>query len=99
MCTLVEAEAQTLWDAHQAENPDRYKYAAYKINTSVAFGLWKDQWMAIVLAEDPAVREQRFWRLVELLRRKVTPIRPGRSYPRTKAPAANRYSPKRRRSL
>ena len=99
MCTLVEAEAQTLWDAHQAENPDRYKYDAYKINTSVAFGLWKDQWMAIVLAEDPAVREQRFWGLVELLRRKVTPIRPGRSYPRTKAPAANRYSPKRRRSL
>ena len=99
MCALVEAEAQTLWDAHQAENADRYKYDAYKINTSVAFGLWKDQWMSIVLAEDPALREQAFWRLVEIIRRKVTPIRPGRSYPRTKAPPANRYSHKRRRSL
>ena len=99
MCALVEAEAQILWDVHQAASAHRYKYAAYKINTSVAFGLWKDQWMPIVLAEDPAIREQAFWRLVEILRRKVTPIRPGRSYPRTKAPPANRYSHKRRRSL
>ncbi len=99
ICALVEAEAQSLWDAHQAENADRYKYTGYKINTSVAFGLWKDQWMSIAFAEDPVLREQAFWQLVEIVRRKVTPIRPGISYPRTKAPPANRYSHKRRRSL
>jgi len=74
MCALVEAEAQALWETHQAEHPDRYRYDAYKINTSVAFGLWKDQWIPIVLADDPAVREQAFWELVDTIRRCDTRI-------------------------
>jgi len=99
LCALAEAEAQALWDAQQAEHPEDYKYARYKINTSVSVGQWKDAWVTIMLAEDADVRNQAFWDFIHEIRKHVTPIRPNRQFPRRSAPRANRYSHKRRRSL
>ena len=99
LCALAETEAQALWDAQQAEHPEDYKYARYKINTSVAVGQWKDAWVTILLAEDADVRNRSFWDFIHEIRKHVTPIRPNRQFPRRPAPRANRYSHKRRRSL
>lgn len=88
MVALREAETQALWETHKAEHPNRYRYDGYKNNISVAFGLWMDQWFPIVLADDPVIQAQAFWERVDTIRRKVTPIRPGRSSLRTKAPQA-----------
>ena len=99
LCALAETEVQALWDAQQAEHPDDYKYARYKINTSVAVGQWKDAWVTILLAEDADVRNRAFWDFIHEIRKHVTPIRPNRQFPRRSAPRANRYSHKRRRSL
>jgi len=99
LCAVAEAEAQELWDAQQATHPEDYQYERYKVNTSVAVGMWKDTWITIVLADDPAVRSRAFWAFIDEIRKVVTPIRPNRRQPRRPAPRANRYSHKRRRSL
>jgi len=95
-----QAADKSSWPKHQpAEHPEDYKYARYKINTSVAVGPWKDAWVTILLAEDADVRNQAFWDVIHEIRKHVTPIRSNRHFPRRSAPRANRYSHKRRRSL
>ncbi|MCL5064629.1 MAG: hypothetical protein M1600_06095 [Firmicutes bacterium] len=82
LCALAETEVQALWDAQQAEHPEDYKYARYKINTSVAVGQWKDAWVTILLAEDADVRNRAFWDFIHEIRKHVTTIRPNRQFPR-----------------
>ncbi|MCL5064962.1 MAG: hypothetical protein M1600_07810, partial [Firmicutes bacterium] len=75
------------------------KHTNYKINTSVAVGLWKDRWIKIVLDPDPDRRTQAYWQLVESMQANVVPIIPDRSYPRKPKLRGNQYSPKKRRSV
>jgi len=56
MAALIEHEAQMRWEERRARGEVHRKYANYKINTSVAVGLWKDRWITIVLDPDPERR-------------------------------------------
>jgi len=81
MAALVEHEAQQRWEERRARGEVRRKHANYKINTSVAVGLWRDCWIKIVLDPDPDRRTQAYWHLVESMQANVVPIIPGQSYP------------------
>ncbi len=87
------------WEERHARGEVRRKHTNYKINTSVAVGLWKDRWIKIVLDPDPNRRTQAYWHLVESMQANAVPVIPDRSYPRKPKLRGNQYSPKKRRSV
>lgn len=59
------------------------KYA-YKMNVTETIGTLKRNVVDLLMASTWTKREYLFWRMIKTLKNAVVPVRPGRSYPRTK---------------
>ena len=72
-------EAQVEVEAEQKEKNNKYRY---KINVNHAIGVIKDYLILTMCEEDEEKRRAIFDEIIEMLKRRVIPIRPNRSLPR-----------------
>ena len=79
LVTDLVYEAQLEVDADQAGKNNKYKY---KINVNHAIGVMKDYLIQAFCEEDPVKRRKKLDEIIEMLERRIIPIRPGRSLPR-----------------
>ena len=73
-------EAQEEVELGQEEKNNKYKY---KINVNHAIGVMKDRLIQTLCEEDDEKRSEKFDEIIEMLERRIIPIRPNRSLPRT----------------
>ena len=73
-------EAQEEVEAEQKGKTNKYKY---KINVNHAIGVIKDRLIQAVCQEDDKKRSELTSEMVEMLKKRIIPIRPNRSNPRT----------------
>ena len=74
-------EAQELVKEDQKGKDNKYEY---KINVNHTIGVLKDRFIQAICEEDNRKRGELFDEVIELLRKKIIPIRPNRSLPRTR---------------
>ena len=72
-------KAQEEVEIDQQEKTNKYKY---KINLNHAIGVIKDHLIMAVSEEDEIKRQKLFDEMIEMLQKRIIPIRPGRSLPR-----------------
>lgn len=91
MIAVAVRESQKVIDFAAATGKQVNKYA-YKVNRNHAVGVFKDRFIAALLEDDPHKRDKKVARVLALLAKEKTPIRPGRSVPRNPNPRdANFY--------
>jgi hypothetical protein len=73
-------EAQEEVDERTSKN-DQLKYDSYKVNRSVATGLFKDELIELLLAPDDCW-EYRYNKLVKKIKRFTIPVAPNRHFER-----------------
>ena len=73
-------EAQQGVEKQQRNKNNKYRY---KVNVNHEIGVLKDWLILALLEEDDTKRGQMFNEVVKLLERRIIPIRPNRSNPRT----------------
>jgi hypothetical protein len=85
MMTVANMLASCLREANAKAKKDREgkdnKYE-YSVNFNHAVGVFKDQLIKVVIAEDPLVGKQLMDEMILDMKRKVIPIRPNRDVPR-----------------
>ena len=72
-------EAQEEVETEQEGKTNKYKY---KINVNHAIGVIKDRLIQAVCQEDDKKRSELTTEMVEMLKKRIIPIRPNRSNPR-----------------
>ena len=72
-------EAQEEVEAEQKGKINKYKY---KINVNHAIGVIKDRLIQAVCQEDDKKRSELTTEMIEMLKKRIIPIRPNRSKPR-----------------
>jgi len=91
---LSNLAADIFWAA-QAEVEDEQekkenKYH-YKVNLNHAIGVLKDSLIKTLLEKDGKKRGEMFNKIIWLLKKRLIPIRPGRSFPRAKFPRKAKF--------
>jgi hypothetical protein len=72
-------EAQEEVEKEQKRKRNKYRY---KVNVNHLIGVLKDRFILCLLEDDDKKREQKFNEIVDLLKKRIIPIRPNRSFPR-----------------
>jgi DNA-dependent RNA polymerase auxiliary subunit epsilon len=80
LLTDIKYEAQEEVEAEQEGKDNKYEY---KINVNHAIGVIKDKLIQTLCEEDDEKRSEMFDEMIELLKKRIIPIRPNRSFPRT----------------
>ena len=62
----------------------------YKVNTNVMVGILREKLMEIVLSEGEELQKKRD-EFIELVKKYLVPIKPGRSFPRKRMHSMNKY--------
>ena len=91
LCNILQdmiADAQKNYDS-SGKPPGKHKMA---INKSYAVGIMKDNLVKALLEPDRDKKTQIFMRMLADIQRNVLPVRPGRSFERTKGTRAGKYS-------
>ena len=73
-------EAHELVDKEQKGKKNKYKY---KVNENHTIGVLKDRLIQTICEEDSKKKMEMFDEIIELLEKRIIPIRPNRSLPRT----------------
>jgi len=81
-------EAQPIIDIEQEEKENKYDYQA---NVNQVVGSLKDRLICALLEPQPRVIAAKVARIMFLVRRNLTPIRPDRSVPRNPTPRKARF--------
>jgi hypothetical protein len=84
-------EAQEIVDEEQKGKNNKY---AYKINMNHTIGVLKDRFIQTISEEDHKKRMEMFDEIIHALERKIIPIRPNRSLPRTRRKAKHHHNHK-----
>ncbi|WP_078427785.1 IS4 family transposase [Alkalihalobacterium alkalinitrilicum] len=87
MASLVKQEADEMIAKEQEGKDLKYEYTA---NANVLTGKLKANLVRIILEESPRRRKKLYKQMLDEIKRNRTPIRPGRSFKRTKGLRANR---------
>jgi len=74
-------DAQEMVDADQESKDNQYEY---KVNVNHTIGVLKDRLIQTVCEEDNKKRMEMFDEIIDLMHKKIIPIRPNRSLPRTR---------------
>ena len=77
-------EAQELVDEDQKEKENKY---TYKVNVNHTIGVLKDRLIKALCEEDDKKRGEMIDEIIVLLEKKIIPIRPDRSFPRSRRKA------------
>jgi len=80
--------AQEEVDDEQEKKDNKYWY---QVNVNHEIGVLKDRLIKAILEEDGKKRGEKFEKVIELLKKRLIPIRPGRSLPRTKFPRKAKF--------
>ena len=73
------------------EQEKKYNKYWYQVNVNHEIGVLKDRLIKAILEEDGKKRGEKFEKVIELLKKRLIPIRPGRSLPRTKFPRKAKF--------
>ena len=87
MASLVKQEADKIIAKEQEGKNLKYEYTA---NTNVLTGKLKANLISIIVEESPRRRKKLYKQMLDEIKRNRTPVRPGRSFKRTKGLRANR---------
>jgi hypothetical protein len=87
MASLVKQEADEMIAKEQEGKDLKYKY---QTNNNVLIGKLKSHLLLIILEESPRRRKKLYKQMLLEIKRSRTPIRPGRSFQRTRGLRANR---------
>ena len=87
MASLVKQEADEIIAKEQEGKDLKYEYTA---NTNVLTGKLKANLIRIIVEESPRRRKKLYKQMLDEIKRNRTPVRPGRSFKRTKGLRANR---------
>jgi hypothetical protein len=90
-CTIV-ATNNVQHDVDEARKDKDNKYK-YQVNQNEAIGAMKDNFIKTLMNDDPEERAKMVKSIFLLMSKSVTPIRPGRSYPRNKNPRKSKFKP------
>jgi len=77
-------EAQELVEAEQSGKKNKYKY---KVNVNHTIGVLKDRLIQTICEQDSKKKMEMFDEIIRLLEKRIIPIRPNRSLPRTRRKA------------
>jgi hypothetical protein len=83
LASVLRSEAQEHVDASRRNKNNKYKY---HVNVNHEIGVLKDVFVTAVIVEDSKLRDKLFDYILERLKSRVVPIRPGRSVSRNKTP-------------
>jgi hypothetical protein len=81
-------EAQAEVQAEQEQKENKYRY---QVNVNHEIGVLKDRLVKTLLVDDDKKRGQMFGKIMQLLKKRLIPIRPGRSLPRKAFPRKVRF--------
>ena len=84
-------EAQEMVDEDQRGKENKYEY---KINVNQTIGVLKDRLIQTICEEDHKKRMKMFDEITRALESKIIPIRPNRSFPRTRRKAKFHHNQK-----
>jgi len=87
MASLVKQEADKIIAKEQEGKNLKYEYTA---NANVLTGKLKANLISIIVEESPRRRKKLYKQMLDEIKRNRTPVRPGRSFKRTKGLRANR---------
>lgn len=80
------------------ENNGNRKYE-YKVNMNILAGIFKKEYIDILIIESEEEREKRYLKMVEKMSKYLVPIKPGRSFERRKMHSMNKYRSNLRRNV
>lgn len=83
MIAIAANEMQPIMDCLREDKENLYHY---KVNKNHAVGVFKDRFIAALLEDRPRKRDRAITKILFLLTKHPTPIRPGRSVPRKPNP-------------
>ena len=84
-------EAQQIIDENQKGKGNKYEY---KVNVNHTIGVLKERFIQTICEEDSKKRMEMFDEITKELERKIIPIRPNRSLPRTRRNAKHHHNHK-----
>jgi len=84
-------EAQEIVEENQKGKGNKYEY---KVNVNHTIGVLKDRLIQTLCEEDSKRRGEMFEEIINLLEKRIIPIRPNRSFPRTRRKAKFHHNQK-----